>query len=104
MYLRQNPVGAVCTCAPACAVVFPECTVSDIIALPRVLLEELLVLGLRDHLHIRAHLVVAQSAQFRTSDFVMIAQQRGRKMNPQIDRKSTRLNSSHLGISYAVFC
>src|SRR5205814_10672825 len=25
------------------------------------------------------------------------------KMNP-LDRKSTRLNSSHLGISYAVFC
>src|ERR1039458_10580516 len=24
--------------------------------------------------------------------------------NPNIDRKSTRLNSSHLGISYAVFC
>src|SRR5947199_7856013 len=23
---------------------------------------------------------------------------------PAIDRKSTRLNSSHLGISYAVFC
>src|ERR1039458_10603291 len=23
---------------------------------------------------------------------------------PEIDRKSTRLNSSHLGISYAVFC
>src|ERR1039458_7993476 len=23
---------------------------------------------------------------------------------PQLDRKSTRLNSSHLGISYAVFC
>src|SRR5205814_7873166 len=23
---------------------------------------------------------------------------------PDIDRKSTRLNSSHLGISYAVFC
>src|SRR5258705_1303669 len=23
---------------------------------------------------------------------------------PNIDRKSTRLNSSHLGISYAVFC
>ena len=23
---------------------------------------------------------------------------------PLIDRKSTRLNSSHLGISYAVFC
>src|SRR5205814_9450352 len=29
-----------------------------------------------------------------------------RKMiaSPEIDRKSTRLNSSHLGISYAVFC
>src|SRR5262245_64928276 len=24
--------------------------------------------------------------------------------NPNVDRKSTRLNSSHLGISYAVFC
>src|SRR5205814_6582100 len=24
--------------------------------------------------------------------------------SPQEDRKSTRLNSSHLGISYAVFC
>src|SRR5262245_64039836 len=23
---------------------------------------------------------------------------------PHVDRKSTRLNSSHLGISYAVFC
>src|SRR5262245_2700722 len=25
-------------------------------------------------------------------------------LNPRLDRKSTRLNSSHLGISYAVFC
>src|SRR5262245_65005763 len=25
-------------------------------------------------------------------------------VSPWIDRKSTRLNSSHLGISYAVFC
>src|SRR5258705_6828962 len=24
--------------------------------------------------------------------------------SPPVDRKSTRLNSSHLGISYAVFC
>src|SRR5437899_4179609 len=24
--------------------------------------------------------------------------------DPELDRKSTRLNSSHLGISYAVFC
>src|SRR5437899_3599789 len=28
----------------------------------------------------------------------------GGSINDQIDRKSTRLNSSHLGISYAVFC
>src|SRR5258705_707665 len=27
-----------------------------------------------------------------------------RKLEGQLDRKSTRLNSSHLGISYAVFC
>src|SRR5262245_65281850 len=27
-----------------------------------------------------------------------------RKSSPTADRKSTRLNSSHLGISYAVFC
>src|SRR5205814_5659753 len=27
-----------------------------------------------------------------------------RRMAPPSDRKSTRLNSSHLGISYAVFC
>src|ERR1035438_1745915 len=26
------------------------------------------------------------------------------QINAQLDRKSTRLNSSHLGISYAVFC
>src|SRR5258705_6488031 len=26
------------------------------------------------------------------------------RKQPDIDRKSTRLNSSHLGISYAVFC
>src|SRR5205814_9872527 len=28
----------------------------------------------------------------------------GARNSVQIDRKSTRLNSSHLGISYAVFC
>src|SRR5947199_10834839 len=27
-----------------------------------------------------------------------------RHLVPSLDRKSTRLNSSHLGISYAVFC
>src|SRR5437899_8046015 len=28
----------------------------------------------------------------------------GQRLAVEIDRKSTRLNSSHLGISYAVFC
>src|ERR1035441_782806 len=28
----------------------------------------------------------------------------GEMIGPEADRKSTRLNSSHLGISYAVFC
>src|SRR5205814_9642061 len=28
----------------------------------------------------------------------------GDLVQPRLDRKSTRLNSSHLGISYAVFC
>src|SRR5690242_21276577 len=28
----------------------------------------------------------------------------GRDGNPLVDRKSTRLNSSHMSISYAVFC
>src|SRR5262245_64677228 len=33
------------------------------------------------------------------------AQRQGRALGaPRADRKSTRLNSSHLGISYAVFC
>src|SRR5437899_8478976 len=31
-------------------------------------------------------------------------QERERQRDEEIDRKSTRLNSSHLGISYAVFC
>src|SRR5689334_23935536 len=32
------------------------------------------------------------------------AQQRTATSNPDVDRKSTRLNSSHSSISYAVFC
>src|ERR1039458_7095876 len=40
---------------------------------------------------LRAVLEAARAAQIRGSEFA-------------VDRKSTRLNSSHLGISYAVFC
>src|SRR5205814_9230098 len=35
-------------------------------------------------------------------DFLLILPPEPEKV--QVDRKSTRLNSSHLGISYAVFC
>src|SRR5436853_5349273 len=35
---------------------------------------------------------------------VEVALARRRGAEPHRDRKSTRLNSSHLGISYAVFC
>src|ERR1035441_6418858 len=37
---------------------------------------------------------------------VLVSHNRGSRDHPQAfrDRKSTRLNSSHLGISYAVFC
>src|SRR3712207_6967518 len=32
------------------------------------------------------------------------AERRGDEAHPRLDRKSTRLNSSHANISYAVFC
>src|SRR5262245_63728412 len=34
----------------------------------------------------------------------IVAVERARPARFRLDRKSTRLNSSHLGISYAVFC
>src|SRR5438045_9532366 len=34
----------------------------------------------------------------------VISQEAGHEFGADQDRKSTRLNSSHLGISYAVFC
>src|ERR1035441_7197963 len=37
-------------------------------------------------------------------DAKQIGRNEAAEMEPGIDRKSTRLNSSHLGISYAVFC
>src|ERR1035438_6138880 len=41
-----------------------------------------------------------QNRAHRTISMVVL----GSNIWPSIDRKSTRLNSSHLGISYAVFC
>src|SRR2546430_7443252 len=61
------------------------------------------------------HLPIGLGAPFRDDDVVVRAAQRGRGFEEQdrlrrqrlpgfLDRKSTRLNSSHSQISYAVFC
>src|SRR5437899_9291846 len=44
----------------------------------------------------------ARSEPFQLADPLAIARHALESVTP--DRKSTRLNSSHLGISYAVFC
>src|SRR6266496_1524734 len=46
-----------------------------------------------------AHLISTYSTEYR----VLVEAERSRRRST-IDRKSTRLNSSHVEISYAVFC
>src|SRR5262245_39958311 len=46
-------------------------------------------------------LEIIPAARLRLAFFAEIARS---KADTRLDRKSTRLNSSHLGISYAVFC
>src|SRR3989442_7354441 len=45
-----------------------------------------------------------RSAPVPFGDVIGRAAARRREITPGIDRKSTRLNSSHVRISYAVFC
>src|ERR1035441_353953 len=45
--------------------------------------------------------IVRAALQSRCPGFL---ESQSRKQRDSLDRKSTRLNSSHLGISYAVFC
>src|SRR5262245_62404458 len=62
-------------------------------------------LSLHDALPIWAADVVNNSASIRTA--ALGARERVTRNDEvarKLDRKSTRLNSSHLGISYAVFC
>src|SRR5438034_3518697 len=61
---------------------------------------EIYTLSLHDALPIYPHRL-AQGARFRRGDRRRGAQDRVRG---PLDRKSTRLNSSHTVISYAVFC
>src|SRR2546426_8377023 len=66
------------------------------------LTEKLLLHGGAIHL---AGAVKARGAQRHvTSDWMELERQRGISVTSSVDRKSTRLNSSHLVISYAVFC
>src|SRR2546430_7665651 len=54
--------------------------------------------------HIDHARLVAQTRQCLRNRFAAAAARNGRLVRDQIDRKSTRLNSSHSQISYAVFC
>src|SRR5205814_9047841 len=51
-------------------------------------------------LHLAARVRRYDELRLRLAELVRLARAQGRRQ----DRKSTRLNSSHLGISYAVFC
>src|SRR3989449_3122696 len=54
----------------------------------------------RDHVVVRIHLEIGRSRQRQRHRLPRL----GRVHHPDADRKSTRLNSSHGYISYAVFC
>src|SRR5256885_3649854 len=60
----------------------------------------------RDHVHQLARVRADARRLFRRSPVgpIQRAARRGRSKVSRKDRKSTRLNSSHLVISYAVFC
>src|SRR5437868_12949486 len=45
-----------------------------------------------------------RSASARSRQFLFSRSPKPNRKRPQSDRKSTRLNSSHVSISYAVFC
>src|SRR5262245_35132394 len=71
---------------------------------PVELTEAYLARGERWNPHVNAYLTLtaddARATARRAEAELMARKDRG----PLQDRKSTRLNSSHLGISYAVFC
>src|SRR5262245_63146644 len=53
---------------------------------------------------LKSHAFVTGDIQAQSLSIERGAHFEGRSLRPDADRKSTRLNSSHLGISYAVFC
>src|SRR5205814_8220775 len=54
--------------------------------------------------HFASHTASHQRLTWLSDDQAAAELERSRETLRQRDRKSTRLNSSHLGISYAVFC
>src|ERR687891_117244 len=70
--------------------------------------EDLVVAFLRDDLHEPFRLArnprAAEYAELERADLHVIAARLRLLLRQTDDRKSTRLNSSHLVISYAVFC
>src|SRR3712207_7061403 len=58
-----------------------------------------------DH-EVRAHLLGQRHRQVHRAGLLGVRERHGRELRVRLrlDRKSTRLNSSHANISYAVFC
>src|SRR5690554_3339982 len=75
---------------------FPVMICGGISALMLQMMHPLALAGVWDHSNFRADML---GRLRRTSQFVG-----GTTFGPTADRKSTRLNSSHVRISYAVFC
>src|SRR3712207_7399071 len=69
---------------------------------------EIYTLSLHDALPIYVIGLTGRTGRATTEHLHFEVHFKGRKLNPavvfEIDRKSTRLNSSHANISYAVFC
>src|SRR5262245_63711386 len=65
---------------------------------------ELYTLSLHDALPISSSRYGGRRSAWTSSCSRICRRMRFPGLGPQADRKSTRLNSSHLGISYAVFC
>src|SRR5439155_8125616 len=68
---------------------------------------EIYTLSLHDALPIfgdEIHVRIVEPGQLREPDPRRVEQLEHREVTRSLDRKSTRLNSSHVAISYAVFC
>src|SRR5438270_9580507 len=65
---------------------------------------EIYTLSLHDALPISSAVEAMAGVGLPTSRFAVVSPWLGRLSVPTADRKSTRLNSSHSQISYAVFC